>query len=901
MRNMKKLERIIALALVLGSCTCSVSEAYQDSIYGNSPTAPTDFTSPPTVDGINVSGYELDFHYNSIDMAFGGYAINADALSNTLRFNSGDANNVYAGFVSGGNAPEDIFNGAGNAVGNILKFNGGTVEYLYGGYVGGTGNVNNNKVEINGGNVEYEIFGGSASDGNADSNVVTINEGSFSANVVGGSASDGNSTNNVVNIKANMNDSVVVGGEARDGNADNNIVNIMAGADNITWVCAGNVYKSYGVDTITEYTSNSNKIVVNTDGSINEGLCGGRIINYNTSYKTLLRDNEIIINRGNITDGIAASYTQIDSCKATNESYIKALNNAVIFNDGDVSSIGVVDIYDECYDLGHSVGSYVTNAIPIVISGNNVTINGGHVNTVSGISGNHLTPSNVTMENNSVNIRGGIVQGDVYGGGLVLGSTSIVNSQNNTVNWYGGDINGSIYGYMYYVFADNQVSDPILLDNSTFNFYASRTNGNYNKRIQNLFGFKNYNFYLDNSVQASDILIHLGYGVDLSNSNIGVAVLGSSPLQEGDSVTLLDATDSDGSIGTSSNLSNDTSHMTAENISTVYDFTLRNEDNKKLIATVSRAGGNPKSENLMAVRSAEAFMTYDKVDVVDKAYQASKHTSEPTSFIEYGYSDVTTKDDTKLRGSNVLWGIASTIGGEKDQANTLTRGLFFEYGDGTFSSIGHYPTGSIYGYGKSKKLGLGVLLRKVMFDRHYYDAYLRAGTIKTDYDAFADGVGNITYENSDMYVSGNLGYGQFIQLTPNLQMDTYIKYFYNRIPGHSTTAYTNGIEAMPISFDVFENHRFRLGSKFTWDYMESNNYKWYADVALEQEFAKDQSGSINSHRISKSNGSSTTGVIELCYENKFGANNAFMFTAKAQGYVGDRRGLGASANLSFSF
>ena len=152
-----------------------------------------------------------------------------------------------------------------------------------------------------------------------------------------------------------------------------------------------------------------------------------------------------------------------------------------------------------------------------------------------------------------------------------------------------------------------------------------------------------------------------------------------------------------------------------------------------------------------------------------------------------------------------------------------------------------------------------------------------------------------------MYFSGNLGYGQFIQLTPNLQMDTYIKYFYNRIPGHSTTAYTNGVSEMPISFDVFENHRFRLGSKFTWDYMESNNYKWYADVALEQEFARDQSGSINSHRISKSNGSSTTGIIELCYENKFGVNDAFMFTAKAQGYVGDRRGLGASANLSFSF
>lgn len=312
-------------------------------------------------------------------------------------------------------------------------------------------------------------------------------------------------------------------------------------------------------------------------------------------------------------------------------------------------------------------------------------------------------------------------------------------------------------------------------------------------------------------------------------------------------------------------------------------------------------GLSDQSENLLEARATEAFMLYDKVDVVDMAYQASKHSSAPTTFVEYSYADITEQDDTKLRGANALWGIASTIGGEKDQANTLTRGVFVEHGDSAFSSDVHNAIGDMYGNSKGKKNGIGVLVRKVMFDRHYYDAYLRAGTLETDYNAVSNGIGTVKYSNRDIYVSGNLGYGQFIQLTPNLQMDTYIKYFYNRIPSHSTTAYNNDIYAMPISFDVFENHRFRIGSKFTWDYMESNNYKWYANVALEQELANSQSGSIYDYRINKSNGASTTGVIELCYENKFGVNNACMFTAKAQGYVGDRHGLGASANFSFSF
>lgn len=859
MSNKKKLERVIALALVLGSCTCSVSEAYQDSIYGNSPTAPTDFKNQPTADGVEVSGYELNFNYNNINYAYGGYAINANALSNKLYFYSGDANTVYAG------------------------------------YVYGIGNANHNKIQINGGSILHDIYGGFTQNGDASSNIVSINGGNITAGVVGGEASNGNANNNTVNIGVDMSDGVVVGGVANDGNADNNIVNIMAGADNINWACAGDSIKSNLSSMPVRYTSNFNKVFVDTNANI-YNITGGRIINTHTAYQTSSNDNEIIVNNGTINNSVVASYTQIDSSKADNASYIQALNNKVTINDGRVGNISVVHIKDD-----NTTGtSNVTSNTPVKISGNNLTIEGGAVGKAVVIDDDNVVASAVNVKDNSIDIKGGVVQTSVYGGHFVLDSLSEIEAANNTVNWYGGDVNGSINGYTYVDMSN--VSRYGTLSDSTFNFFASRSN--YNKTISNLDGFQNYHFYLGPTIQAGDTLINITGYADLRDSNVGVAISANNQLEKGDSVILLSAASagSDGGILTSeTNLPNRTSRMISQNIYNVYDFTLRNEEGRRLIATLGNTTRNPKAENLMGIRSAEAFMTYDKVDVVDKAYQASKHTSDPTTFIEYSYSDITAKDDTKMRGSNVLWGIASTIGGEKDQANTLTRGLFFEYGDGTFSSIGHYPTGSIYGYGKSKKLGLGVLLRKVMFDRHYYDAYLRAGTIKTDYDAFADGVGNITYENSDMYVSGNLGYGQFIQLTPNLQMDTYIKYFYNRIPGHSTTAYTNGVDAMPISFDVFENHRFRLGSKFTWDYMESNNYKWYADVALEQEFARDQSGSINSHRISKSNGSSTTGVIELCYENKFGANDAFMFTAKAQGYVGDRRGLGASANLSFSF
>ncbi len=898
MKNKKKMGKMIALALVLGSCSANVTEAVD--IYGNS-SSPT-FEVKPEGEVVSASNNNFAFNYdtinfNNVNNVFAGYASNADSVSNTLNFTAGAANNVYAGYV----------NGRGNATNNTLNFTHGTVRSLYGGYVSidangtvsGIGNANGNKVEISGGSIANYICGGSTSKGDANNNTVSINGGNSYFGATGGQSSKGNANNNTINIGVAMSHGTVIGGSAQDGNSDNNTVNITSGADNIDTVIAGHSVRRNTLASYNEYSSNANKVFIDTDGSLMY-VTGGKVVNTYNAFKTSANNNEVTINNSNSSSNIfltvTASSTEIDSSKATDDSYIDASNNKVTLNGGKALVVSVVHIEDD----NTTGNSSVTSNTPVKISGNNLTIKGGEVGNAVAIADDKVVASAVNVKDNSIDIKGGVVQTNVYGGHFVIDNLSTIEAANNTVNWYDGDVNGSINGYTYVDMSN--FSRYGTLSDSTFNFFASRSN--YNKTISNLDGFQNYHFYLGPTIQAGDTLINITGYADLRDSNVGVAISANNQLEQGDSVILLSAASagSDGGILTSeTNLPNRTSRMISQNIYNVYDFTLRNEEGRRLIATLGNTTRNPKAENLMGIRSAEAFMTYDKVDVVDKAYQASKHTSEPTTFIEYSYSDVTAKDDTKMRGSNVLWGIASTIGGEKDQANTLTRGIFFEYGDGTFSSIGHYPTGSIYGYGKSKKLGMGVLVRKVMFDRHYYDAYLRAGTIKTDYDAFADGLGNIKYENRDMYVSGNLGYGQFIQLTPNLQMDTYIKYFYNRIPGHSTTAYTNGVEAMPISFDVFENHRFRLGSKFTWDYMESNNYKWYADVALEQEFARDQSGSINSHRISKSNGSSTTGVIELCYENKFGVNDAFMFTAKAQGYVGDRRGLGASANLSFSF
>lgn len=854
MKINKKLKRRIALALVLGFSFYGVAEAEEVtshiSIFGNSTSA--DKKIAPDYDVIAkdvVFNYIHEINDNNDYTIYGGFG--HDALSNTLNFNGGEfRSQLYGGW----SYRKSNY--------NTVNFNGGSLK------------DKSPFINIVSGGHAY----GSKSIFYDDSNEIVAE-----------------TNNNTVNIKTDLK------------NSGNSITGGYSAIDNLK-----------GKITSAISNSDNNKVVIDGDANI-DSLTGGYssiiITPFSTgtseiSLQQSVSGNSVIINNGNIGRISAASVMYGISNNGTMiftpESNIKVLNNIIEVNNGNIDNL-YCNIMGRVGKTGINMTEVEASLkkMPQEVSGNKIVINNGNINYINGVDVE--SDNNFILKNNNITINGGIIN-DIFGG-VVLGTSSVDGSEitNNTVNWYGGDIKGSIMGFSVYN-PKNNISTT--LPESYFNFYASKNNSN--KTIGSLGNFENYNFYLDNTVTANTTLINLTGTADLRNSNVGVAVLGSSPLKTGDSVTLLSA-NSKGAIQTSDNLKNDTSHMSAENISAVYDFTLKN-DGMKLTATVgSETTGtnttdtntgvntNPKAENLMEGRAAEAFMTYDKLDIVDKAYQVSKHSSTPTTFLDYSYSDVTTKDNTKLRGMNMVWGAASTIGGEKDQGNTLTRGVFLEYGDNSFSSDDHYYNGSIWGSGKGKKTGIGVLLRKVMFDRHYYDAYLRAGTLNTDYSALAEGVGKIKYDNKDLYVSGHFGYGQFIQLTPNLQMDAYAKYFYNRIPGHNTTAYTNDIDPMPISFDTFTNHRLRLGSKFTWDYMDSNNYLFYVDAAIEHERSSDQSGTINGRRISKSNESGTTGVIELGYENNFGFNNAFKFTAKAQGYLGDRRGIGASANISYSF
>ena len=538
---------------------------------------------------------------------------------------------------------------------------------------------------------------------------------------------------------------------------------------------------------------------------------------------------------------------------------------------------------------------------------NTVNLNGSRINGTI-YSGDVVGEGNAN--NNTVNVRAGIVNGDIIAGRAVNGNAdnNTVNiydgkiagdinvgrgteAKNNTVNWYGGIVDGTISGDNIY---DNIYGNWTKWNwensNSSFNFYASDLNSN--KKIAGLKNFKNYNFYIGDTIIPNTTLITVNSGIDLTKSNIGIYLSTYPNLVKGDSLTLLS---SPNWITTRSN----SDKIYGENIFDIYEIDLNNDGNNLKATLGDIVGSNPKNEMIAGGRQPEVAFIDDKLDIVDTAYNMSVGKSEPVVYFDFNYSDVK-KDNISMRGSENVIGSATTKGDE-GKKNTITQGPFLEYGDGSFGGKNFYSTGGVEASGKTEKYGTGYLFRQVRAGRHHYDAYFRLGKIKNDFRSNMDNVGNVNYDNSDMYYAAHLGYGQYVPIDPHTKMDVYGKYFYKVIPGTSTTTHVNSDTDINTDFDKLDSHKFRIGSKITWDYMQEKKKMMFADVALEHELSHTQRTTLGDRTISNSSGADTTGVIELGYRQVFGPNDAFLFTADLQGYVGTRSGLGGNIGVRFNF
>lgn len=198
---------------------------------------------------------------------------------------------------------------------------------------------------------------------------------------------------------------------------------------------------------------------------------------------------------------------------------------------------------------------------------------------------------------NTINISGGTI-GDIYGGAIAAqyGTGQAIN---NVVTISGSPnlSTSSLYGGGVFSGASNDVFTGNTLNVKT----AGLTVGN----ISN---FQYLNFYVPSTSSAGDTMLSVTGTADLTGSsgrssivNVGIDG-GSSLLQTGDTITLIDA----GTLVTNSNLNARASGTGMQGVTLLYNFDITTENNK-LLATVSDNTGPTLNEQSKAL--SEGFVS----------------------------------------------------------------------------------------------------------------------------------------------------------------------------------------------------------------------------------------------------------------------------------------------------
>ena len=505
---------------------------------------------------------------------YGGYSVGGSVTKNEVTVNGGEVKS----YVQGG------YSHRGNAENNTVTVSGGTVVGVSGGR-SLRANAGNNTVTIRGGtvgNLPYtgNVYGGgSASDGDAISNTVTIAGGTINGHVFGGHSVRGNAENNTV-ILSKEKEAPVLNGTLFGGLSDGG----GAVSGNTLTITGGKATAAFGGRATTgDVTGNKvamsgGELVVgsSTDpyaGNLYGGLAengvaagnevtisGGTLDGFHYVYGglseqgaaggTAAKDGNKVTITGGMVGTVQGGYSRLDASYNSVEiaggtvqgnayggesTQGNALNNSVTVKEG---------------TAGWVFGGH-TKLTGMKAAGNKVTITGGTVSTVVGglvddkdENGDSVGGSSnpATATENTVEIRGGKVNGNVYGGQSMLGP-----AYNNTVilaKEEGKDaptIKGVVYGG--YSWGRSSVSDNTLQVEAV---------GLSAPEIQN---FENYKFVLPKDIKAGDTMLTLknqGSKLEIDGSKVDVSMGGGTIADIGltldESVTLLHKTGGSGAF-----------------------------------------------------------------------------------------------------------------------------------------------------------------------------------------------------------------------------------------------------------------------------------------------------------------------------------------------------------------
>jgi hypothetical protein len=245
-------------------------------------------------------------------------------------------------------------------------------------------------------------------------------------------------------------------------------------------------------------------------------------------------------------------------------------------------------------------------------------------------------------------------------------------------------------------------------------------------------------------------------------------------------------------------------------------------------------------------------------------------------------------------GYNLIAGIAR---GFQLGAGKLTAGVFFEYGDGDYTSHNSFNTGKVKGKGDTDYTGGGILARLDLTSGAYVEGTARFGKADTDFKTAA--LSGAKYDVSSNYYGLSVGGGYLAKLGASGELDVYGRYAYSQQKGDKDRLTTGE----RLKFDAVESQRLRLGARYTNAF--SDTAKGYAGLAYEHEFDGKANAKLNvagfERKIDAPELKGSSGIIEVGISLSPSANKALTIDLGLQGYVGKREGETGSVQVKYEF
>ena len=412
---------------------------------------------------------------------YGGSNTLGDVTTSNVQITSGTVQSIYGGNNEGGTCGTTnvVVNGTATINGSVygggnevdttttnitLTAAGSTIPSVYGG--GNSASVGTSNITENGINVT-NMFGGSNSSGTVTNSYITYNSGT-STNVYGGNNAGGSTITSHITVTGGTISNVYGGGNQANGSVSNVSINggtvttVFGGGNNAGLttsnvnVTAGTVSDVYGGSNNTGTVTTTN-VIVDTTGTISNIYGGGNQAQVGATNVTF-DDGTVgnIYGGGNLAQ--VTGNTIVDINGGTVSASVYGGGNFGVVQGNSTVTITDATILGNAYAGGNGSTATLQGNANITIDGDTVIGTASSVTPTSGcvFGGGNQAVTGTQANNNStssVNIVGGTIYGNVYGGAkfsviygntiVNIGQTAYTSSNLDKTDIY---IKGNIFG-----------------------------------------------------------------------------------------------------------------------------------------------------------------------------------------------------------------------------------------------------------------------------------------------------------------------------------------------------------------------------------------------------------------------------------------------------------------------